>query len=243
MARRRKRPQFAWERALGVLLVVNLVTGLYASRLTSLIKIRVEGALPQDKPRIKAILERTHSKPALQLDRQTTESAIMEKSEVESAEMTRNIFGRARVVVRYRDPVAKIVGSKMAISEGGAVFQTDKDLDDLPTFAMPSFAMKPIAGIVGPWQFRSVGALAKGIRGIGGPETVQIQITEDGGLCLNIGSKFAVDLGLPERLDAKVDFLKKRIEDHPEILTSGKTLVLVSLDRPSEREGVGRNRK
>ena len=244
MPKRRRSSRIAWETVLGILFVANIFAGLYASRLTSLIKIRVEGAMPEDKARIRAILERTHSKPALQLNRRATESAILSKGEVLSAEMTRNIFGRALVKVKYREPVAAIKGmANRVLAIDGVVFDTHRNVSGLPTFSMPEIARAPAIGIVGPWRSRDVGWLAAAVRGIAGEEPVEIQSTDDGGLCLNIGSKFAVDLGLPEDLAAKVDRLRKKLDDEPALISSGKTLVLVSLENASLRDGVNRNRR
>ena len=244
MARKRSRRGIAWDTVLGVLFAANIFAGLYASRLTSLIKIRVEGALPEDQTRIKGILERTHSKPALQLDRLATESAILAKSEVATAEMTRNIFGRARVAVTYRQPVAATTGRKgMAMSRDGVVFQTLQPLNGLPKVLLPEFAMSPVVGVVGPWRYREIAHLASLVKPVNDRAIVEIEATKDGGLCLNIGSKFAVELGLPEALDAKVEYLSKQIENDPAILTKGQTLILISLDKASYRVGVGRKNK
>ena len=63
---------------------------------------------------------------------------------------------------------------------------------------------------------------------------------ENGGLCLNIGSKFAVRFGLPKRLDEKMDYLVRQLDQDPGLIASGKTLVLVNLDRPSYAQGVAK---
>jgi hypothetical protein len=244
MSKRRRRRTLAWEPILGILFAVNLATGLYASRLTSMIKVRVEGAKTGDQPRIRAILERIHSQPALRLNKRETESRILEKSEVARVEMTRNIFGRARVVVSYKRPFGRLSGmSGIALARDGSLFQTDTELEGLPRIHVAKNAIAPMTGIIGPWRAREVGGLAAEMVDVAADQPVEIDVLEDGGLCLNIGSKFAVELGLPDHLDDKVAFVRKQIEDDPSLLTSGRTLNVVSLDRPayrSEMRKIGR---
>ncbi|MBC8066001.1 MAG: hypothetical protein H7Y17_14300, partial [Chlorobia bacterium] len=81
----------AWGPVLGFLLTVNLIAGVFASRLTSVVKVQVDGAQINDQARVRAILQRIHSQPALMLNRHVTESMILEKSAVSRVEMTRNI--------------------------------------------------------------------------------------------------------------------------------------------------------
>ena len=131
----------------------------------------------------------------------------------------------------------------MAMSRDGVVFQTGRDLSGLPALQLPESSLSPAITLTGHCRFREAAGLASDIADLAEVESVQIEPTEDGGLCLNIGSKFAVDLGLPEQLDAKVAYLRKQIEDDPALLASGKTLNLVSLERPSYRDGVIKKRK
>lgn len=238
MRSRRKRRPIAWEPLLWVLLAFNIFAGLYASRLTSMILIRVEGAQPDDRARIKAILERVHSQPALQLNKHETESRILAKSAVREVEMTRNIFGRARVKVTYNRPVAAIANMPgTALSEQGNVFQTSEDLTLLPKVWMPSSARMPIVSLLGSWESRETARLAIQSVDLPGSRELEIIASEDGGLCLNIGSKFSVELGLPEKLEDKLAAVRNMIEDSPDVLNSGQTLNLVSLDLPSIRKG------
>lgn len=244
MRRRRKRNPINWGPILTILLISNVVAGVYASRMTSIVKVRVEGVQPDDQHRIRAILQRVHSQPALQLNRRITESRILERSAVLRTEMTRNIFGRARVTVSYRRPVARI--AKMpgaALSREGVVFQTGEDLSKLPVLSPPDEGLKPSITIAGPWRPGEVAGLASELANFSGRQVVEIIVLSNGGLCLNIGSKFAVELGLPESLDEKVDYLRRQIENDPALLVSGQTLNVVSLEKPALRMGIERRIK
>lgn len=224
----------AWGPLLGVLLTVNLIVGVFASRITSVVKVQVEGVKPNDRSRIRAILQRIHSQPALQLNRHVTESLILEKSAVSRVEMTRNIFGRARVKVEYRRPVAAIANmAGAALGRDGVIFQESEEMNGLPVVSLPSDVLLPSTSLVGTWRSGEVAGLAAELADLSKRNRVEISSLKSGGLCLNIGSKFAVQLGLPEKLDEKVEFLRKLIEDDPALLVSGQTLNLVSLERPT----------
>lgn len=244
MRRRRKRNPINWGPILTFLLIGNVIAGVYASRMTSIVKVRVEGAQPDDQARVRAILQRIHSQPALQLNRRITESAVLEKSAVFKTELTRNIFGRARLTVTYRRPVAKLAKlSGVALSREGVIFQTGEDLSGLPILSPPEEALKPSLTIAGPWRPGEVAGLASELANFSDRQVVEIIVLSNGGLCLNIGSKFAVELGLPESLDAKVDYLRRQIENDPALLVSGQTLNLVSLEKPALRMGIERRSK
>lgn len=241
MRRRRKRIVINWKPVLTMLLIGNLFTGVFYSRMTSIVKVRVEGAQPDDQHRVRAILQRIHSQPALKLNRHVTESALLERSALVKAEMTRNIFGRARVQLAYRRPVARIAGmSGAALSRDGVIFQTSSDLSSLPIVRPPNEGLQPSLTVAGPWRPGEVAGLASELANFSDRQVVEISALNNGGLCLNIGSKFAVELGLPEQLDAKIDYLRNKVESDPALLVSGQTLNLVNLERPALRMGIER---
>ncbi|MBN9502494.1 MAG: hypothetical protein BGO01_13845 [Armatimonadetes bacterium 55-13] len=240
--RRRKRRPLAYGPIFATLLVVNIVMGIRYSRLTSITKVRVIGAAKGDEHRIKAILARYHDIPALQINANALMTTLNSRSAVNRVDVTRNIFGRAVVSMDYRMPVAKVVGmSGAAIARDGSIFQTiDAVPSDLPSVSLPVDAQKPIMTLVGPWRSGEIGGLAAEVRKIVPDEEKTLTADENGGLCLNIGSKFAVRFGLPKRLDEKMDYLVRQLDQDPGLIASGKTLVLVNLDRPSYAQGVAK---
>lgn len=244
MRRRRKRNPINWGPLLGLAFVLNLVAGIYASRITSVVKVTVEGAQADDQARIRALLQYIHDQPALQVNRFATETRVLEKSGVLKAELTRNIFGRARLNLEYRRPVASIKGSPgAALGRDGVIFQTSEALRGLPSVDIFEAARLPSLTVASPWRPGEVAGLASALIELSQQQHVEIAALENGGLCLNIGSKFAVELGLSEQLDQKIDFLKKQIEDDPAVLTSNKTLVLVSLETPVYRLGIEKRKR
>ena len=129
------------------------------------------------------------------------------------------------------------------ISREGVIFQVEQRWEGLPILHLPPEANKAIITFCGAWRAGELGALCTELVTITDAERLEIAPSEVGGLCLNIGSKFAVQLGLPDKLDEKVDYLRKQLEDDPSLLESGRTLNLVSIDRPSYKEGVDRIKK
>jgi len=204
----------------------------------------VVGALPEDQARIQEILQRCENVPALRLDPRRVETLLAQRGCVQRAQVTRNIFGRAVVNMEYRTPVAKILGGNgAALAADGAVFQAIQPLGDLPKVALSAEANVPVLTIAGPWRSGDVAQLATEINEIAIGQDKTITALENGGLCLNIGSKFAVQLGLPERLGEKIDYVRRKLEEDPGLIASGKTLNLVSLDRPSYALGVAKKER
>jgi len=220
-------------------LIANVYAGIKWSRLTAITKVRVVGALPEDQQRISDELGAFANIPALQVNPRKVETQLYGRSAVEKVSVSRNVFGRAVVELEYRTPVAQIGGTGgAALSEDGVVFQAIQPLKELPIVELPPEAIVPVLTVAGPWQSGDVGNLAAQVNQIGGTESKTITASENGGLCLNIGSKFAVQLGLPDRLGEKIDYLRRKLDEDPGLLTSGKTLILVSLDRPTFGQGV-----
>ena len=237
--RSRNRGRVNWTPLLSLLLVGNVIAGIYKSPITAISKVKVEGAEEGDQKRIEAMLVRVHDQPALQVNRRLVETWLMDRSAVAKSELTRNIFGRATVTLEYRRPVASIAGLKgAALGRDGALFQTDQDLSNLPSLNIAKESIKPTLTLAGLWHSGEVAGLSSAVGDLASANPLRITVQEDGGLCLNIGSKFAVQLGLPDQLDDKIDFLRKQLDQDPELLVSGKTLNLVRLDRPVYRQGV-----
>ena len=237
--RNRIRRQPNWKAIFGLLLVLNLILGIFYSRLTAISRVRVEGAQPGDQKRIAALLTKIHDQPALQVNRRAVETWLMQKSAVNKAEMTRNIFGRALVSLEYRRAVAVIDrAGGAALSRDGSIFQSAGPFDGLPTVNVTPELLYPSMTIAGIWRVRDVARLAAELADLEKLQHLTIYVMSNGGLCLNIGSKFAVQLGPPEQLDKKIDFLRRQLDQDPELVVSGKTLVLVRLDRPVFRTGV-----
>lgn len=244
MRRRRKRNAINWTPILALAFFANIIAGIYSSRITSVVKVTVEGAQDDDHGRVRALLQYLHDQPALRLNRHATESRVLERSAVAKAELTRNIFGRARLNLEYRRPVASVSGSPgAALGRDGVIFQTSEDMAGLPSVDIFEAAKLPALTIASPWRPGEVAGLASALIELSQQQHVEIAALENGGLCLNIGSKFAVELGLSEQLDQKIDFLKKQIEDDPAVLTSNKTLVLVSLEAPVYRIGIEKRKR
>lgn len=244
MARRRKRRPLNLPPILAILLIANVGAGVAYSRLTSVVKVRVVGAAEADRERIEGILGDLKDKPALSINPRAVETRLSERSAVAKAEMTRNVFGRAVVTVEYRRAVAKIVGRPgVGMSRDGVVFQTIEPLGDLPSVVLPEEANRPVLALTGTWRSGEVGALAAETQDIAEGEEKTFIPDANGGLCLNIGSKFAVQLGLPTRLDEKIEYLRRKLEEDPGLLASSKTLILVSLDRPTYAQGVANKQR
>ncbi len=239
MRRKRRKQSINWGLLIGVALVANIVAGVFASRLTSITRVRVTGVQDSDRSRVRAILQRIHSQPALQVNRHQTESELLSKSAIVRAEMTRNIFGRANLSLVYRRPIAAMSSSVgAALGRDGVIFQTDQDLSGLPRVTLHKKAQTVTMTLAGTWRTREVAGMADRLGELSMQHPVEIVVFESGGLCLNIGSKFRVELGSEEMLEEKLAFVLKQIADDPALVESGKTLNVVKLDRPAYRIGI-----
>src|SRR4051812_42181857 len=89
---------------------VVFIRGVFYSPLTSLSRATVVGAKPMDQPRIDEILSGLNKIPCVMVNRRWVETRVQQIESVDHAIYSQNVFGRGRLEVFYRNPVAKVKG-------------------------------------------------------------------------------------------------------------------------------------
>src|SRR5258708_2050430 len=100
MPRRRKR-KLRPAPILWVLLILNLVLGLFFSLVTSAGKVKVLGADPSDRARIEESLQSLLNVPCLRVNTAAVEEGIMRLPDVETATLKKNLFGNDELTLAY----------------------------------------------------------------------------------------------------------------------------------------------
>lgn len=227
--RRRLRPApFLW-----LILLVNLAVGLVFSRITSIVRVRVEGVPLYDRLRVESILVRLKDVPCLRVNGRRVETEIMEEPSVDSAEFTRNIFGNGLLVVRYRTPVAKLSeGDNEALSADGVLYRAVEMPPDLPALELPKYTPPAFVGFSGDWQPQGLAEMAIYARSHYPRIEVKIVVDRRGAVCLNIGSGQVI-LGSCDDLDLKLKTLESLLQRNPQELDQVQALNLTSPSAPA----------
>lgn len=213
-----------------------LAGGLLTSEMTKIRVLRVSGVPEWDRERITSLLRAYEGVPALRINPLQVERQVEWHAAVLRAEFRRNIFGRARLKVVYRQPVAWFERgeNRLAVSADGAVFPL--------TGEPPSLSLDPKVIETRPnlsiFDTRRLGGLLElagkvqqklpSLRG-------KLRLLASGGLALTAADGARIEFGDRERLDEKVSALGRVLEQHPELLRRAQTVNLVVPERPAVR--------
>ena len=215
------------------LLIVNCYAGLNYSKMTSITRARASGVPQYDHDRIEDILTKFPDVPCARVDSKAIESKVMALPEVDQAELTRNVFGNALLKVRYRIPVASLVGrDHVVLSVDGTIYKSTEVPEDIPSIQLASGGPPTLIAMAGNWQPASLAALAVYSRQNYPKRTVRIEVNARGVVCLNIDSGRVI-LGSCDDLDLKLKTLETRLQKNPQELASEQELNLTLPSYPT----------
>jgi cell division septal protein FtsQ len=236
MPRKRKRRRLNWGPILIVLLLGNITAGVFFSKLTSVVRVQVRGVPSWDRPRVEAILLAAKDTPAMVLNPHRVESEVQALPEAEVARLSRNVFGRANLAVQYREPVARVQAKRLVgLTYEGVLYPAHSLPPGLPIVRPPKESALPLIGFVGSWNPGEVAQVCDQTRDLALNRTVIVSVDSQGGVCLNIGSGGAVQLGQPTELEAKLSLVRRKLQEDPSFLERLEYLDVKAPDRPQQK--------
>jgi hypothetical protein len=232
----RSRKRLNWGAIFVLLLTVNVIYACFNSKITAIRNINLDGVRNSERLRLNRIAAEIKGIPALKVDPRTVEEPFMNESRILEADFRRNVFGVARLILRYRTPVASISGSKQTFLDGtGVVFVDPEEKGIYPIVLLQSKIKVTVFALSGVINFREIAELAKitqtNLPGtLTGAKPVEIEVQETGGVCLNIGDGI-VELGSYEQMPLKIKKLRQALEDNPNLLIENKVINLMVPNR------------
>ncbi len=210
-----------------VTFLATLVAALFASPLTNLTTVRVSGAAAHDQSRIRAVMEGVRQTPALAIDVGDIESRLL-SPEVRSASVRTNVFGRARLKLEYRKPVA-LVAEGVAVDEIGTTFPIGARFPPNLHISRKVEDSNTILTISDPSPIRRLARLAKKLQVFMPKLTGTLEIDDKEGLFLSTDG-LVVEFGDTSRLDRKVQVLADLFREDPQRAAKGGRIILVDPD-------------
>lgn len=236
--RRKKKRTIAWKPIFAILLIGNCIAACYYSKTTVIRRITLDGVRDSERERLQRVLASIQGKPALRIDPRVVEGVFLAQSRVESADFRRNIFGGSMITLRYRKPILKIAGNQNAfMDEKGIIFFDPEVKEDLPSLLLdPSIKLTTVA-ITGVINAKAIAETCtilqkKMANTIYSGKSIQIEITEAGGVCLNI-PKGKVVLGSHDQMKEKIDAFSSHMKSRPDLFENASELNLMVPDKPS----------
>jgi len=240
MARKRKRktrsrsqPKPKLRAVLWVLLLANIAAGVVWSPVTSIRKVRVTGARDDDRQRLAGVLAALRDVPCARVDRPLIETGVLAESDVRSAVLRRNPFGRATLRVGYRRPVARLEAlPEVLLSNEGVLYKARRAATGLPLLRLPREALEPSATLAGLWEPGRVSELCARASEFGPAEKTVVDVESTGRLCLNMGSGARIEFGSSEQLGDKFDEVHRILRTHPTLLEEGFGVNVTAPSKP-----------
>lgn len=238
MPRRRKRRwKPNWAPILGLALAGNVLAGIWLSPITSIRRIRIEGAPTWDRPRIQTEVAKLKDRPSVPVNPRELETRILAHPAVASVDFRRSIFGSARLELTYRRPIARLSGTDgQFLDREGGIFRFGGRLTaDLPTIRLHASSLRPAMTLMGAWPAAKVADLIPQIPKSIPIKGLDIEVDSEGAVCLNIKQAARIDLGSVDRLSEKFRALEGLLAENPDLLQKVEELNLVEPTRPAMR--------
>lgn len=209
-----------WAAAFGIV----LAAAAFLSPLTRITVVRVTGAAPHDQARIEAALRTLAKTPALRVDTEAFEASLI-TPEVRSASLQTNAFGRARLSLVYRNPVASMPG-RLAVDGMGNVFPLGERLAPNLQISQKLEDFSTILTISDPSPLRRLARLAEKLQ-VSMPKLAgTLEIDDKESLCLRVDG-LVVEFGDTSQLDRKVQVLADLFQEEPQRAAEGGRIILV----------------
>ena len=217
-----------------LLLLLNLVAGLWMSPITAIRSMRVEGVVENRRGTYVRYAQLLKSRPALSMSPREFESAILKDPAVENAEFRRSPFGTANLRVAYRTPVARIVdASGTVLGADGVLFKVDTRKSILPNLELHPSSVSPTLTILGPWPGREIADLIQKLPAQVSRKGLTVAVDSEGAVCLNITQAARIVWGSADRLEEKLQALQSILSERPNLLHDVKELNLTEPSRPA----------
>jgi cell division septal protein FtsQ len=216
-----------------LLLILVVALGIGLSPSTSIKNVRIEGAQASDQERLASIVKKLQDVPNIRIDPRGVESEALMRADVQSAQLTRGLFGSALLKVTYRRPVARLLGHpNVMLSDEGVLYKTDLVPEGLPQVQLPDNGPPTLATLAANWQPQKMAKLAQDALKLGISDVIRIQMDAGDVVCLNMSSGRVI-LGTLEDLDKKLAVLRERIASNPQELSQIKELNITAPENPS----------
>lgn len=230
--RKRIRRKLRFEPILVLAVLIVFVTGILYSPITSVTKVTAVGVRPSDRPQVDAILASLEKIPWIKVNGRAVETEVQRIQGIETANYSQIIFGRGRLEVKYRTPVARVRAEKpIGIDAKGVVFVTDALPANLPLVVRSESARELPLTVAGGYPAGSVAELAVEARKMFPKDELTIWFNGKGALCLTVGKGLVV-LGSSEDLAKKLRTLEEVLTEQPDLLTKLESLNLTEPSHP-----------
>ncbi|MDX2066252.1 MAG: hypothetical protein SFX74_10960 [Fimbriimonadaceae bacterium] len=224
-----------WNRTLALATGISLIFGLGFSPQMCVRKVRVVGVAAPERAAVTEHVRSVRGISVWNLNRQIVESRVVNLPNIASASFDTNLFGRGVLKVEYREPVARLTGTRnIALAYDGTVYRTSQDLTQLPEVQVPATDMQGSTVMLGRIPTAQLAYVAIRARNLGPAARGKIRYSREGGIYLDYNNKQIV-LGQALQLEEKIDMILALRRADPELLDRIKVLNVMAPNNPAAR--------
>lgn len=232
MRKRSKKP-LPWRAILWTMFLGNTLAGLVLSPVTAVRTVRVVGAPQWDELRVQSILEGLKATPVLAIDVAKVETEVQAASSVDSARLSRTPFGSAKLEVVYRQPVARVMGSKsLFFCADGKTAEFLEPQTPAITVKLPEPSAQPVATLAGAWDFSGLANVCRKLENLPFAKDWIVEMNAFGSVFLQAGPVVVIEFGDTSKIDEKLDALAALFEDHHDLLDRVRSINVTAPARP-----------
>ena len=212
---------------------VKFILGLFLSKITAPVLVRVEGAAVKDHRAITAVLQRAASIPCNRIQTNSIESDLLNFEGVSGAKLSLNLFGRGVLKLRTRKPVAALIDHPgLSLAEGGSIFGSDRLSPRFPRVRLPagSFGTNTALCVLPP-----TGRIARLCLELQNSfKSIDWTVEVDGLGMINLRPQGLAKIvfGSSDDLVKKLEVLKQIQTERPDSFSSSSSIVLTSPENP-----------
>ena len=211
-------------------LAASLIVGFVASPLTAPTVVRVRGAEESQHQEVRERLYEVRGKASLLIDADSLEASILSSPEVKSAAFRSNVFGRARLTLENREPVASIDEDTVVDGSGRAFQLGERKRPNLQISASVQ-DFSTIITISDASPLNRLCRVAKKIKESLPKVVGTLEIDDRESIRLRIDD-LVVEFGDTSDLDAKVNILASALKENPQRAQQGGSINLVDPEDP-----------
>lgn len=217
--RRRKKklslPKWSVATWLWFAVIVNTGAGMWFSSATAPKRVQVNISGSEDIERFSKVWQDYHKTPWLRLNRHMIASRMQRPGHIDMVKVTSNVFGRGTMSVTYKRAIAKLhSGTPVGLTSLGDLTPMNTPEGTRGLTVDPVFA-EFNGCITGTWPARGVGELVDLVKDVLAEWDFSLDIDSRTDISLQLENGPRVRFGLATDLPAKVDALRRLMEQNP----------------------------
>ncbi|MBX3097222.1 MAG: hypothetical protein KF812_10200 [Fimbriimonadaceae bacterium] len=231
---RKPRRPIAWDRWLWAAATVNIIAGFFYSPVTTLRSVRVVGVAAEDHVAVEQALQGARDRSFAQLTDATIIGPLYNLERVETASISRNIFGRGVLTVQSPTVLATVDGhDNLFMTTTGDLRSDLLSPENVPVIRLPADEFSETPALVSLTPIDVVAGLVQQTTERWPDQDWMVHVDNGGVLSLRKVNGPVVLFGVASKIDEKVGALDQILQTQPELADRAVRITLTEPSAPA----------